>query len=105
MDKEQALKCASEYAQEVLRFMQPEQIFLFGSYAKNDAHPESDIDIAVIYNGFKGNWLQTSVNLWNLTRGISAYIEPILLDSASDRSGFVSEVFRTGTRIYPAPLA
>ena len=75
---------------------------LFGSYAKDNAHEDSDIDVAVIFNGYTGDWLKTSSSLWRLRRGISLDIEPHLLDTASDKSGFVQHVFKTGQIIYQA---
>ena len=31
--------------------VQPDQIILFGSRARGDAHPDSDIDLLILYNG------------------------------------------------------
>jgi hypothetical protein len=36
----------------------------------------------------------------HLRRSVSPYIEPVLLDSADDRSGFVKEVLATGEVIF-----
>ena len=62
----------------------------------------SDIDVAVIFNGFSSDWLETSARLWHLTRRVSTYIEPILLDTTEDKSGFVKHVIKTGQVIYKA---
>ena len=59
----------------------------------------SDIDIAVIFNGFSGDWLKTSSDLWRITEKADTIIEPVLLDLKNDPSGFVQEVLRTGTEI------
>jgi predicted nucleotidyltransferase len=101
MDKKSALKIARQYANEVINELNPDKIMLFGSYAKNNAREESDIDIAVIFDGFKGDWYKVYVKLASLTRKVSTYIEPVLLDSRDDRSGFVEEVLRTGEMVYP----
>lgn len=46
----------------ISRFKNVERIILFGSYAKNAAKPESDIDLAIMAPGIKPvNW-QTLVN-------------------------------------------
>jgi predicted nucleotidyltransferase len=100
MDKKQAVTYARVYASEVIKELRPEQIVLFGSYAMNVASDESDIDIAVVFNGFNGNHYDVSTLLWKITRSVSSYIEPILLDRADDKSGFAEEVLRTGEIIY-----
>ena len=83
----------------------PAAIVLYGSYAKGNAHKDSDIDVAVIFDGFTGDRLKTSIRLWDLSEDISLYIEPILLDSTKDRSGFVAHVYKTGKIIYQAEVA
>jgi len=40
--------------------------------------------------------------LWRLRRNISFDIEPILLDSTEDKSGFVKNIHKTGQIIYNA---
>lgn len=96
LDKATAMKLAGQYAKEVKKSFNPEAIVLFGSYAKGKAHEHSDIDIAVILNGFTGDYLETSKQLYKLRRDISADIEPVLLDLQNDKSGFVNEILNTG---------
>jgi predicted nucleotidyltransferase len=100
MDKRTALIIARQYADAVVKEMSPDKIFLFGSYANDNAKEESDIDIAVIFDGFEGDWFQTAVRLSSLTWDVSTAIEPMLLDSRDDKIGFVDEVLRTGELIY-----
>ena len=100
MDKKTALIVARQYANEVVKEMKPDKILLFGSYAKGNPQEESDIDIAVVFNGFRGDWFQTCIKLSNLTWNVSTSIEPVLIDSFDDTNGFVDEVLRTGEIIY-----
>ena len=100
MDKKTALNIARKYADEVRKEMSPDKILLYGSYAKGNQREESDIDIAVIIDNFTGDWLRLSSKLVGLTWKVSTYIEPVLLDSKDDRSGFAEEVLRTGELIY-----
>ncbi|MCL2195314.1 MAG: nucleotidyltransferase domain-containing protein [Oscillospiraceae bacterium] len=102
LDKETVLALSHRYAHEVQRMLSPQAIVLFGSYANDTAHAYSDIDIAIILNDFRGNYLETSKQLYKLRRNISADIEPHLLDAADDKSGFVRHVFNTGQVIYQA---
>ena len=100
MDKSAIIETARRYAQVVAGELNPSTILLYGSYAQNTAHAGSDIDVAVIFDGFSGNWLETSARLWKLRRGISDDIEPILLDIKRDESGFIAGILRTGEVLY-----
>jgi predicted nucleotidyltransferase len=102
MDKNHAIMLAKRYALEVTKELQPEKIVLYGSYAAGSAKEESDIDVAVICNGFTGDFLGVSSWLCSLTWNISSSIEPIFLDRAHDQTGFIEEIIKTGEVIYPA---
>ena len=102
LDKGTVVSTVSKYADAVKKELSPAAIILFGSHAKGDARDDSDIDVAVVFNGFTGDWLKTSSLLWRLCRGISYDIEPHLLDTTDDKSGFVRHVFKTGQVIYQA---
>jgi predicted nucleotidyltransferase len=100
MDRETALNSATAYAAEVCKVFNPYNVIMFGSYAKGTATQESDIDIAVIFDGYNGNWLNDSALLWKLTMNVSTLIEPVLLDRTHDPSGFIEEIYKTGEVVY-----
>jgi len=100
MDTREALVIAGQYAAIVARELNPDKIILYGSRADGTARDESDIDVAIIFDDFDGDWLDVSKRLSKLKRRVSLYIEPILLDSANDASGFAQEVMRTGKVLY-----
>ena len=102
MDKSSAIRTAQKYAQVVANELNPSAILLYGSYSKNTARNDSDIDVAVVFDDFSGDWLETSSKLWRLRRDISDDIEPILLDRSHDPSGFVADIFATGQILYTA---
>ena len=102
LDKESVVNTVKNYADIVIREFSPAAIVLYGSYAKGNAHEDSDIDVAVIFDGFTGDWLEAHSKLWRLRRNISFDIEPIMLDSTEDKSGFVQNIFKTGQIIYQA---
>jgi len=102
LDKKTVDAAVRQYTEAVTRELSPDAVVLYGSYAKGNAHEGSDIDVAVIFDGFQGDWLKASTSLWRLRRGISYDIEPILLDSKDDKSGFVANVYKTGRVIYQA---
>ncbi|MCL1858629.1 MAG: nucleotidyltransferase domain-containing protein [Oscillospiraceae bacterium] len=102
LDKETVMNKVEQYADIVKKEISPAAIVLYGSYAKGNPHENSDIDVAVIFDGFNGDWLKTSSRLWHLTEDISFDIEPVLLDSKEDKSGFVKNIYKTGQIIYKA---
>jgi len=107
LDKKTVKGIVQQYADIIVKELtplklSPVDIILYGSHAKGKADSESDIDVAVIYNGFLGNRLKTSAMLWKLRHAVSLDIEPILLDRTQDRSGFVENIYRTGEIIYSA---
>lgn len=104
LDKETVIEMAEKYAREVTKLLNPRAVVLYGSYAKGTARSDSDIDIAVILDDFTGDYLEVSKQLYKLRRNISAEIEPILLVSSSDKSGFIAEVLRTGKLLRTRPM-
>jgi predicted nucleotidyltransferase len=75
-------------------------LILYGSSVHGSTTDESDIDIAVIFNEFNGDWFGVYRHLSGLRRSVSTYIEPVLLDSANDKSGFAQEVMATGELLF-----
>ena len=104
LDQETVINIVERYADLLRKELSPSAIILYGSYVKGNAHKDSDIDVAVIFDGFTGDRFKTSVQLWKLREDISLYIEPILLDSTKDRSGFVRHVYKTGRIIYQSEI-
>ena len=102
LDKAAVVSYAKRYAEEVRKEYDPHAIVLFGSYANGNPHEDSDIDIAVVYDGFNGDWLATSSKLWRMCENVNLYIEPILLDTKRDRSGLADYVMKNGNIIYKA---
>jgi len=99
MDKVQAIEVAGRYAVSVKNLFDTHSIILYGSYAKGTAREDSDIDIAVIVDEIKADYLDETARLYKLRREFDDRIEPLLLESGDDRSGFLQEIMRTGIRI------
>jgi len=104
LDKAAARQIAQQYADVVCEKLEPKTVILFGSYANGTPHEFSDIDIAVVFDGYNGDWYETAVLLQRLRRGIDddapAGIEPHLMDMASDPSGFLAHIRKNGEVIY-----
>jgi len=102
LGKETVREIAHKFAEEVIKVLSPEKIILFGSYVNGTPWEHSDIDIAIVMNGYQGNRYETRVMLWGLRKQVSIDIEPHLLDETRDRSGFLEHVKKTGEVIYEA---
>lgn len=99
MVEEKVLTVAREYAAAVRKTMKVRDIFLYGSHAKGEAKTDSDIDIAVVADQVSGDYLDTMASLWRLTNDVDENIEPVLLLTSSDESGFLDTVRRTGIAV------
>ena len=101
MDKK-IIKIAQLYAQKVRDYMPVDMVILYGSHAKGTAQKSSDIDIAVVVDKFKGDYLQVSADLFGLVRDVNIRIEPVLLCNSMDKSGFLESVVKHGKIVYKA---
>ena len=99
MDREQAVRIAANYALCVRSVISPNDIILYGSCVKGNASIDSDIDIAVVFDTFCGDYWTTVQKLHELTMSVDTRIEPVLLEDSNDPSGFVETVRREGLRV------
>jgi len=99
MDKEQAVRIAESYAELVRGIINPKDIILFGSCVNGNADKDSDIDIAVVFDVFMGDYWQIIQRLHELTISVDTCIEPVLLDVNNDPSGFLKIISREGLKV------
>ena len=94
---EEALAIVKAYKQVIRsRYNNEPKVFLYGSYAKGKANPDSDIDVAVIVSeGEIVNKWEQWADLWADIRKVSVLIEPVLMEDEED-SMLYREVMRTG---------
>jgi len=102
MDKATAIERVRRYTDIVRENFDVRRVILFGSYSKDTARKDSDIDIAVVLDLVEEDFLTAESRLFRLRREIDARIEPVLLDASNDRSGFLEEILKTGEVIYSA---
>lgn len=79
-----------------------DKIILFGSYAKGNAHPYSDIDIAIVSKYFGKNDFKEMSKLNALTYGVDTRIEAHPISSANflnSVSPFIIEVKKYGVLV------
>ena len=99
MTRDEALDLVRRYKEVIRhRFAVEPKVMMFGSYSKGYAHPDSDIDVAVIVPTYGDRKLEMSKALWRDVRDVSFLIEPVLM--AEDRwSPLYDDVMRTGINV------
>ncbi len=102
-----ALSEIERFAAEIAREFAPEQVILFGSYAKGTAGPESDVDLLVVMpDGVSGakmaaeiiDRLKPTIPLELLVRSSQQ-----LRDRLAMNDYFLREVVTIGKKLYAAP--
>jgi len=75
------------------------QAILFGSHARGDAHPDSDVDILVIAPEFDEPYDKSRVDLlWELRAQTDSRIEPIAVGERQWREDDASALIETARR-------
>lgn len=77
------------------------ELYIFGSTSRGIINPDSDIDIAVVVDNYKGDIVDTFSQLLKLRRSIDVRIEPHPFESKdfNDSNPFASEIIKTGKRL------
>jgi HEPN domain-containing protein/predicted nucleotidyltransferase len=83
--------------QRIVKKFRPEQIILFGSQARGDAGPDSDIDLLVVMD-FEGSKFDKKMEVWDVVRGEAMPVD-ILVTTPAD---FAWRKEVTGTIEWPA---
>lgn len=104
MDKTAIINIAKTYAKLVTLHFTPIEIILYGYYAKGTATEESDIDIAIVVSNLTGDYLDQASKLYQLRRSIDYRIQPILLEEATEKSGFLEDVRKIWISYLPRSL-
>lgn len=98
MDKRQVVNIARQYKQTVVNAIGPAKVYLFGSYSKGCARPDSDIDIAIVVPSINGDYYSTAAHLWRITMDVNTLIEPVLIEE-SHPSPLYEDILQTGIAI------
>jgi predicted nucleotidyltransferase len=98
MDKEQVIEVVRQYKDAIIKQISDAKVYLYGSYSKGTARPESDIDVAVVVPAVQDDWLDVSTTLWLLAPQINCLIEPVLIDQRYP-SPLYDDIMRTGIAI------
>ena len=98
MDKSDAIILAKQYKEAVSKIVESPKVYLYGSYSRDCAQPDSDIDIAVIIPELNDDWFSIVPKLWSVSRKVSTLIEPVLIEEKFP-SPLYDDVMRTGIAI------
>lgn len=79
-----------------------DKMFLFGSYAKGNAHPDSDLDIAVISKNFCQDEIEAMIVLKKIATKVSDRIEPVAITPemfSSKYEPLIGEIHKYGIQL------
>lgn len=100
MDKSKVIKIAKRYINTVSKKYQIENVILFGSYAKESYHIDSDIDLAIVFKKVD-DIIDLQIELLKLRSDDDLMIEPhpFRLSDFNISNPFVSEILNTGIKL------
>lgn len=98
MDKRTVVGIAKRYKRAVVNGIGPAKVYLFGSYSKGCARPDSDIDIAVVGPSINGDYYSTAAHLWRITMDVNTLIEPVLIKE-NHPSPLYEDILQTGIAV------
>jgi predicted nucleotidyltransferase len=101
MDKN-IIKIVKQYTELVKDITDVKTVVLYGSAARGEMQEYSDIDVAIIVDDLKGDYLELSGKLFELVRKVDIRIEPNILVQKFNKSGFIETVLREGKIIFAA---
>lgn len=99
MDKREAINKVKAYRLLLKDHFHFDNIYLFGSYAKDTYRDDSDIDVAIIVDHVEGDYFSINPLLWKLRRQIDDRIEPVLIERDFDDADFLGEIQKYGIKI------
>ena len=99
MDHAEVIKKLKKYKKMLSQHMSFDELILYGSYAKGNAHIDSDVDVAIVVKTLSGGYFATRPLLWKIRREVDDRIEPVLIEKDHDESGFLSEIMKNGITI------
>lgn len=101
MVNQSVLEIAKRYIENIPQNLGLQKAYLFGSYAKGNQNPDSDIDIAIILSNID-NFYDTQMLLMRLRRDIDLRIEAhhIAAKDFNENNPLACEIQRTGIKIF-----
>lgn len=100
MDKKTAINIAKRYLKSVNEKYQIESAILFGSFARGTNHPDSDIDLAIIFKSAT-NIIDLQIELLSLRTDEDLLIEPhpFAVTDFNETNPIVADIKKNGIEI------
>jgi len=99
MDKAAAIKLVQQYKEVINGLVDNPKVYMFGSYSKNCARENSDIDVAVVLSNIPDSqFMRINTLLWKATLKVTTRIEPVLIDSCH-WSPLYEDIQKTGIAV------
>ena len=99
--REQVNSIVMQYATSLKEFINLHSLYLYGSYANGNFNKDSDIDIAVVADGFTGDVVEDTFMLMKIRRNIDKRIEPhpFSIHEFNEENPIAREIISTGVKI------
>ena len=100
MDKREAIDIANKYVKLVGEKFQVEKALLFGSFAKGTNHPDSDIDLAIVFETVD-DIIDRQIELMIMRTDDELIIEPhpFILSDFKKSNPVVHEIIKNGIEL------
>ena len=100
MDKKEAIKIAKRYVDSISEKYHIENAILFGSFAKGTNHPDSDIDIAIVFKAVD-DFIDMQIELMCLRSDDELFIapHPFTVSDFKITNPTVAEIMKNGIEI------
>ena len=102
MDRAEVINKVKRYSVELSKVLPVEQVILYGSYARNESHGDSDIDVAIILTKNKQDYFAVNALIRRVRRTIDNNIEPVIVEKDRDYTGFLQDIMQHGVVIFPS---
>lgn len=100
MADQRVIDTVRQYLTSVPKELGLNKAYLFGSHAKGSAHPDSDIDVALVLSNMS-DFFSAQALLFKLRRNIDLRIEPhpFRREEFNATDPFAHEIMRTGIEV------
>lgn len=102
MDRREVINKVKRYSMELSKVLPVEQVILYGSYARNEHHNDSDIDVAIILEKNDQDYFAVNALIRKARRTIDNNIEPVIIERDKDYTGFLQDIMQHGMVIFPS---
>jgi predicted nucleotidyltransferase len=102
VDSEKQIKnIAAQYAELLKKHVELHSLYVYGSHASGKYTEDSDIDIAVVADGFTGDLIEDTLKLMKVRRSVDNRIEPhpFSIEQFNEDDPMAKEIMNSGIRI------